>query len=258
MRYEAQFFGPFRVWRDGVPLAELNGGRTGARTLLKWFLLHPEQSVEATRLAALLWPREKSVNCTKKLYVTLHALRRALEPELTGRQPSRFVSVDQDSHYRFDLCGMWRTDVGEVERLWAMARSAAGRDDTAGEIRACERLLDHYRQGFLPEDVYEDAFAPHRSVQDRGHDAALRRLLRLYRGAGLNYEALTTAMEILDRDPYAEVAITALVEVHLDQGNSTVALSRLDSFITTAEEELGVEPSSELLRLHEQIRNQSS
>ncbi len=253
MRYEAQFFGPFRVWRDGVPLAELNGGRASARTLLKWFLLHPGQSVEAAQLAALLWPREKSINCTKKLYVTLHALRRALEPELTGRQPSRFISVDQGSHYRFDLCGLWRTDVGDIEKLWTMAE----RDDTAAEIRAYERLLDHYRQGFLPEDVYGDTFALHRSFQERGHDEALRHLLRLYRSAGLNYEALTTAMEILDRDSYAEDAITALVEVHLDQGNSTVALSRLDSFITTAEEELGVEPSSELLRLHERIRNQS-
>jgi len=257
VRYEAQFFGPFRVWRDGVPLTELNAGRASARTLLKWFLLHPGQSVEAAQLAVLLWPREKSVNCTKKLYVTLHAVRRALEPELTGRQASRFITVDQGGHYKFDLCGQWRTDVGDVEKLWAMARAAAERDDTAAEIRAYERLLDHYRQGFLPEDVYEDAFAPHRSVHDRGHDEALHHLLRLYRDAGLNYEALTTAMETLDRDPYAEDAITTLVEVHLDQGNSTVALSHLNSFIATAEEELGVEPSGELLRLHERIRNQS-
>lgn len=257
MQYEAQFFGPFRVWRDGVPVAEFNGGRASARTLLKWFLLHPGQSVDAAQLAGLLWPREKSVNCTKKLYVTLHAVRRALEPELTGRQPSRFVTVDQDGHYRFDLRGQWRIDVGDIEKLWTMARAAAERGDTAAQIRVYERLLDHYRQGFLPEDLYEDAFALHRSVQDRGHDEALHNLLRLYRGAGLNYEALTTAMETLDRDPYAEDAITALVEVHLDQGNSTIALSHLDSFITTAEEELGVEPSNELLRLHERIKNQS-
>lgn len=257
MRYEAQFFGPFRVWRDGVPLIELNGGRASVRTLLKWFLLHSGQSVEAAQLTALLWPREKSVTCAKKLHVTLHALRRALEPELTGRQPSRFITVDQGSRYRFDLCGLWRTDIGDSEKLWTTARAAAERADTAAEIRAYERLLDHYRQGFLPEDVYEDAFAPHRSVQDRGHVEALHQLLRLYRSAGLNYEALTTAMEILDRDPYAEGAITALVEVHLDQGDSTVALSHLDSFITTAGEELGVEPSSELLKLHERIRKQS-
>lgn len=256
IRYEAQLFGPFQVWRGGVALAELNGGRASVRTLLKWFLLHPGQKLHASQLMTLLWPQEKGADCTQKLYVTLHALRRALEPGLLSRQPSSFIAVDRDSHYSFDLGDLWQSDVGDIDKLWTMAQAAATRDDTAAEIRAYEGLLDHYRQGFLPEDVYEDAFALHRATHDRGHDKALRHLLRLYRRAGLNYEALTAAMEILDRDPYAEDAITAVVEGHLDQGNSTVALSQLESFITTAKEELGAEPSRELLLLQEKIKKQ--
>ncbi|MFF4214138.1 BTAD domain-containing putative transcriptional regulator [Streptomyces sp. NPDC001796] len=222
--------------------------------MLKWFLLNPGQRFKVTELSEVLWPgcRRDPAN---KLHVTQHALRHALEPELPGRRPSTFIRSDSQGRYWFDPCDRWWTDVDEAERLSASAHAAQEKGDTTAAITSYERLIEHYSRGFLPEDVYEDAFTPFRTAHDLRYEEALSRLLRLYRETGRRYEALRCAMGILDRDPYSEEAVTSVVEVHLEQGGVMGAISELERFIRTLEEDLGTTPSRELLALRERVRH---
>ncbi|WP_369212138.1 AfsR/SARP family transcriptional regulator [Streptomyces flavofungini] len=252
--YEAWLFGPFRVHRQGAPLGDPRGGRAAARTLLKWFLLNPGQEFRDRELAEVLWPGGTG-NRANRLHVTQHSLRRVLEPELASRQPSRFIRSDPNGRYWFEPADCWWTDADDVALVTRSARAAHRAGDTATATECYERLLAYYDRGFLPEEVYQDAFAPFRAVHEHGHEETLLHLLRLHRRAGHLYEGLTCAMRVLDRDPYSEEAATAAVEIHLEQGSLTGAVSQLEQFVRTLSEDLGVAPSPRLLALRERVRH---
>lgn len=251
-RYEAQLFGTFRVLRDGQVLVDTTG-RASARTLLKWFLLNPGQRATDGELSEVLWPGCRT-DRANRLHVTQHALRRILEPELPSRGPSSFLHSDAHGSYWFDPGDSWSTDLEAAERLARAARAAEERGEPAAGIAAYERLLGYYDRGFLPEDVYVDAFARFRTAHELGHAEALCRLLRLYRETGRLCDVLLCAMGILDRDPYSEEAVTAVVEVHLKQGSMSAAISELERFTRTLKEDLGAEPSRELRALWGRVR----
>jgi DNA-binding SARP family transcriptional activator len=224
--------------------------RANARTLLIWLLLHPETVFRGTELAELLWPGQADRN---RIHVTLHQLRRSLEPDLPPRRPSTFIRSDQTGYYRFDLAGRWWTDVADVERLWQQARTAEGTGDIQAAISAYEQMLDYYGRTFLVEDAYCDVFDNLRFEQERRHDHALQRSLQLHLGMGDDYQALSRAIAILDRNPYSEDAVTASVRVKLRQGNRRGAIAQLEDFLWTVERELGIAPSPHLFELRDTI-----
>jgi len=253
LRFQAWLFGPFRVLRDGAEIADPAWRRASARTLLKWFLLNPCHRFSAAELCETLWAGRSRTESLNKLHVTLHHLRRVLEPDLPGRRPSSFIRTGENGRYWFDPLDCWWTDVGEMERLWRSARARSERGDPDVVIATLHRLLDYYSQGFLPEELYEDAFARFRDAHERRHDETLQALLKLYGDMGRRYEVLTCAQRMLDRDPYSECAVTALVESYLEQGNRAAAISELDRFVRLLNDDLGVQPSRRLMALRERM-----
>ncbi|WP_165956674.1 AfsR/SARP family transcriptional regulator [Kribbella antibiotica] len=250
--FQAWLFGPFRVVRGSTEITDQAWTRKSARTLLKWFLLNPGQPFTATELCAVLWPGGNGKSSTKNLHVTLHYLRRVLDPDSPSRSPSRFVRTDATGRYSFNENDWW-TDVGEVEWLWRSVQASAERDDHDAAIATLLQLVDHYQRGFLPEELYEDAFAHFRDLHERKHDEALHALLKLYGDRSRRYEVLAFAQRILDRDPYSECAVTALVEVHLAQGNLAAAMSELDGFVQTLRDDLGMQPSPRVIALRRRL-----
>ncbi|MGY2063869.1 AfsR/SARP family transcriptional regulator, partial [Nocardia gipuzkoensis] len=161
-------FGPFRLSRDGDPLDEVAGlGRASARTLLKWFLLHPGVRIGSRELCELLWPgRGGNVN---RLHVTLHHLRHLLEPNLAARHPSTFLRSDGKGLYWFDFADRWWTDVIEVDRLYAAGKAAEADGDSENAIDAYEALLAYHHRTFLPENLFDAAFDSARAAHEVLH-----------------------------------------------------------------------------------------
>lgn len=251
--FQAWLFGPFRVRRNGAELVDRGWSRKSARTLLKWFLLNPGRPFTTGELCEVLWTGRAGSDSIKKLHVTLHYLRHILEPDLPRGHDSTFIRTDDSGRYWFDPADSWWTDLGATEWLWSSANARRERADHPGAITILQRLLDYYGQGFLPEELYEDSFAPFRDAQDRKHDETLHALLGLYEATGRRYEALTCAQQILDRDPYSECAMTSLVEAQLEQGNRATAISELDRFVRRLEDDLGIRPSRRILDLRDRM-----
>ncbi|MGH3613338.1 MAG: AfsR/SARP family transcriptional regulator [Pseudonocardia sp.] len=247
-----RFFGAFSVSRDGVPLAGTYWGRTGTQTLLKWFLLHPGERFSAAQLTALFPPTRRAASGGNRLHVALHALRRTLEPELQRRRASSFVHVDGAGRYWFEADGRWQCDIEVVESLWSRLRCVTGSRHEA-QIRLYERLLGFLRQGFLPEDIYDDSFASLRERYTHLHVESLSAILDLYVDNGLAYETLACGLELLGLDPYSERALSAVVDVHLRQGNVTAAWTHLTGFVDVLERDLGLAPDLPLRQLTRRV-----
>lgn len=257
-RYTARLYGPFRVSRDSKLLNDAAAmGRTSARTLLKWFLLHPGVHVEPLDLCELLWPERVPRRQLNRLHVTLHDLRYLLEPKLTARQPSTFIRSDGKRGYRFDFDNRWWTDIIEIDRLLARGRRAEANEDLETAIASYEQLLDYYSRTFLPENLFDKAFDSCRTAYDVAQRDTENRLLRLYAIFGLTHKALPIALSVLERDPYSEEASTAIAEANLLQGNVLAARTRLATYAETVKRELGVDPGQATLRLRERIERAS-
>jgi DNA-binding SARP family transcriptional activator len=252
-RYTAWFFGPFRVaLGDNQLIGELSRRNQAAR-LLKWFLLNPARRVSAENLCTLFWLGRRKESAINNLHVNLNHLRRVLEPGLPPGSSSTFIHRSQNNYYWFDPGNLWWADIHEVQALSAAAEAADRSGGTARAIALYDQVADYYRLTFLPEDVYEDAFAPYRQEHDLAYAQCLNRLMQLRLRASQLPKALSCAMDILCIDPYNRDAVKTIVKVHTRQGNIVGAICQLDNFFQTLKRDMGITPDSELLALRRSL-----
>ncbi|WP_433018870.1 AfsR/SARP family transcriptional regulator [Kribbella sp. CA-294648] len=252
--FEARLFGPFQILRTGSGAVESKAmARSSVRTLLKWFLLNPGDRFEAGTLCEVLWPNASAPVLSKRLDVTVHHLRRLLEPDLPARQRSRFVRSDRDRLYWFDLGGCWWTDLQEAQALSVSARRAESVGDDEGAIALYESIVQCHEKTFLLENVFDEAFASARAAQEVAHQEALNRLLPVYVRVGALHKAIPCALALLELDPYSEVAATTLAEIHLRQGHQISARKQLFESLQRVQQELGCRPSEHALQVWRQV-----
>ncbi len=248
-RYKASFFGPFRVFLEQQPLGEPKWRRNKAKGLLKWFLLNPGDLFSVEQLSTLFWPHIPLKVATSNLHVTLHYLRHVLEPDLASTRPSTFVQRNRYNYYCFNLHDLWWLDLFDVHYLSSRARQAEQQAQLPRAVALYCQLLSYYRLTFLPEDIYEDVFSPYRRQHDLAYTQTLEHLMHLYIQINSFPDALSCALHTLSVDPYNEQAVTIMVRIYLQQGNTTAALCHLDEFASLLQQDLGIPVSSDLLTL---------
>ena len=90
---QIRLLGGFQLERVGPVRAAISWERRGAKTLMKLLATHPRHFLHREQIMEILWPgvdRDSSLNSFGK---TLHAARRALEPELPPRSASAYLRL---------------------------------------------------------------------------------------------------------------------------------------------------------------------
>ncbi|MGY4719586.1 BTAD domain-containing putative transcriptional regulator [Naumannella cuiyingiana] len=251
--YSARLFGPFTVLRGDRPLGTAGAapGLTAARTLLKWFLIHPGVRFSPEELAEVIAPGRS--NPRNRLNRTLHYLRDYLEPDREGR-PSTFIH-NTDSGYRFDPAERWQVDYWQARLLIIKARQTRSRGDVDNAIHQLETLAQMDAMVFLPEDIYDDAFAETRAAHESACHEARLTLLNLYLTTQRLPQALAGGLALLDQDPYDESAAEAVAVAHALGGNRIAAIQSLLEFRARLTDDMRIRPSDDLLRLEHQLRS---
>ncbi|HEU5374004.1 MAG TPA: BTAD domain-containing putative transcriptional regulator [Ktedonobacteraceae bacterium] len=258
IRYKAYLFGPFGVMRDDQLLGEPIWRRNKAKTLLKWFLLNPGKFFSVEQLSKLCWPGVEQAAAVKNLHVTIHYLRHLLEPELKAGQKSTFIRRNRHNFYWFELDESWWIDIFEIEQLSTAAKEAELCGEFLTAIAHYHELSEYYARGFLPEEVYEDAFSPYRRQYDCAHGQTLARLMQLCAQVNMFDDVLTYGLQALALDPYCEFAVKAIINVYLERGNAAGAIRMLDTFQDFLKQELGIEPGEDMLLLREKFLREYS
>lgn len=249
VHYKVHFFGPFRVIHDDQSLGETVWRRNKAKTLLKWFLLHPGKLHSVEQLIKLLWPDQQHAAAARNLHVTIHYLRHLLEPDLAPHQESKFILRNKNNFYWFAVDETWWTDIFDMQRLSTLAKKADQCGDQTSAIFYYRQVIKYCSLGFLPEDTYEDIFYPYHRQYDYAYTQVLERLLHLYSQVNMFDEVLTIALQALSLNPYSETAVKAVIIAHFRQGNIAGALRKLDDFQGFLKQELGIEPGPDILLL---------
>jgi DNA-binding SARP family transcriptional activator len=252
--YKVYFFGPFRIMSKDQPFNEFVWRRNKARSLLKWFLLNPYRLFSVDQLIALFWPGIERSSGLRNLHVTTNYLRHLLEPELLPYQKSKFIRRNKNNFYWFELDESWWADIFDIQYLLTAATQAEQCGNIVEAIAHYGKIARYCSRSFLPEDAYEDTFAPYRRQYERITTQVLESLIRLCSQCGQFDEVFSYSHQALLIDPYCEVAIKAIVNAYFKQGNITEATRKLDDFQSLLKEDLGLGLSEDILSLKRNFR----
>ena len=244
-----RMFGTFQVERDGVILPEAAWHTQQAKQVLKILLLARGRPVASDRLIEWLWPGANPATTSTTLRSTVHALRRALEPDRAPREPSRYV-VTQSPGYAFIADENTWVDLYAFEALLDQAERTR---HPGHKRRLLNQALDLYRGDLLEEDLYADwAIVERERVRERYLDALLE-LAELHAAAGELDRAIAACRRALARDEYREPVYRALMRYQVLAGDVAAALNTYERCRTMLKNEFGAEPAPQTRALYEAI-----
>lgn len=244
----AFLLGGFRLVTGDRELGHEGWRRRTARQLLKCLLSRHHRRMTRDEAFELFWPGSDPTTAST-LRSALYVIRRALE-DIGVPQGVDLMFLDHDAVGIRPEVKIW-VDADAFEETVARGRRVA---EPLELLEAADAL---YRGDYLPDDIYEDW-----AVERRG---TLRRLwtdlqisLAEQRERRGDAEGAVTALErLLRADACDERAARALLELLSRQGRRSDALRVYHQLVRALREELGVEPSSETLRLQQQIAGRS-
>lgn len=254
--YQVHFLGRFRFLHNKQCVAESVWKRRKTKTLLKWLLLNRDVPQSAERIIHLFWPEESREVALRNLYIATHYLRRLIEPTLFPHQPSSYLHRNKNNGYWLEIDDAWWVDIVELQKL----ELAACRLDRAGfglqAIPYYRQIITQYKQGFLPEDAYDDVFSLYRHKYDYLYQNTLKRIIHLYSHYNMLEDILLLAHEIWIKDPSCELAALAVAHSYFKQGNILRAHQTLEDFHHMLNTELFMEPSDEFTALRNLIKQE--
>lgn len=247
--FQVRLFGRLKVTRalDGSEVTP--GGRRRALEILAWFVLNPGVVQSADQFIDLLWPEADPDKAMSNFHVSIHALRRMLEPDLRQGQESTFIRRHANKVYSFVPAGRWWSDVDDLELLYQRGHDA----DLAGESSRARfyyrRVSGYAAQNELLPELAGDWLVAHRQKYATMCTHSLGRLLALDQAAGDREELLETAYSMLRLNRYHEPALRVAVQSCLEKQNHTRAARLAAGFCTGLEKELGLKAPADLLGL---------
>src|SRR2546423_5635012 len=242
---EIQLLGPFRVAVDGRVVEERHWSRRKPALLVKLLALQPHRQLHREQVMEMLWPDLDAEAAANNLHKSIHAVRRALEPNLKAGSDSHFIlSHGQQVHLRAP--GRLWIDAEEFEQG---ATEALKSSDT----RACEKALALYGGDLLIEDPYEDWAAARREQLCGLRRELLLKLANIYESGGEYVRSIERLKQLVADDASNEEAHRRLMSLYARTGNRRQALRQYRQCRDTLKQELEAEPEPAALVREERI-----
>ena len=239
---ELGILGPLEV-RDGSVPVRVPGAKE--RALLADLLVNAGRVVPADRLVEDLWGDDPPGNPANTLQGRVSGLRRALGPAGAGlvvtRPPGYLVQVDPE-----------QLDAARFQRLVAQADAAAA-GDRAGAVRLLEVALGLWRGSALAEFADQPWARAEAARLEELRLAATEALVELRLLGGGHAELVGELEALVAAQPLRERLRGQLMVALYRSGRQADALGVYQETRAVLAEELGIDPSPELQRLHQAI-----
>ena len=240
-----QLLGGLRVERAGRARPISDWQRRTAKTLTKLLATHPHHRLHREQVLEILWPDAGLESALNSFGKTLHAARRALEPELLPRESSAYLPLT-DSMVALDTQRVW-IDADHFEHL---AESALRQTDVAGY----ECALAAYGGELLPEDRYEDWCTERREYLRVLHTQLLLALAASHEERGAHRASAERLREVLQQDPTREDAHRRLMSLYASLGARDEAMRQFHLCEDALKRELDLAPEHSTVELYREIQ----
>jgi DNA-binding SARP family transcriptional activator/tetratricopeptide (TPR) repeat protein len=209
-----------------------------AGELFRLLLVSPGRSLLRDQVADALWPEQAPASSPALFHQATSALRRALEPDLPRRFPSRYV-ITEGGQVTLHLPKGSRVDGEALERHI--------------QAEAWEAALTLYHGDLFPDDRYADwAALPRERFRQYALQAAVevaRQRLEAEDARG----SLDAARRALTLEPWQEEAVLVGMRACLALNDRTGALRLYLELAACLREELDIAPRAELQSLYESL-----
>jgi DNA-binding SARP family transcriptional activator len=213
-----------------------------AQKLMKVVLCH-DGVVPVEPLMEILWPESTLDKQRRNFKVTLHRLRKILEPDMHKRYGSSYLKLPENE-LRLDL-SLCRVDASHFEELCRKADQAEQHGDDQGARNFYQDALDLYKGDLLANDLYEPWIEPkRRRLRNRWRQSALRLADIFARRHHLD-KALKIYERIIEADPTDETAYRHMMRVYAEKGLSEAVRSTYQRCATALRTENDIEPGIE-------------
>ena len=234
--------GPLEVDAGSGPIP-LGGPKQ--RAVLAHLLLHPNQLVPSGALIDELWGDEPPETARNTLQTYMSHLRKALgEGRLVWRSPGYVLSVDPSE-----------LDSSRFDDLVREAKKALAVDPSVG-VSLLDDALALWRGPAFADVAEEASLLAEASKLDDLRLAAQEERLEGLLGSGQTGRAVGEAEALLARHPLRERPWGQLMLALYREGRQADALAAFQRARAILADELGIDPSPELVRLHERILGQ--
>jgi len=239
-RFDAQVLGGFGLSKEGEDVKALHAERL--LLFLSYLFVHFDSTSSRKQISFLFWADSTEEQARTNLRNILHHLRKAL-PELESilEVDAQFIRVHPNANLSLD-----------IRSFKSLLASAKMSKTDAERIGYLQEAISYYRGELLP-GFYDDWILAAREECHQAYVNALFGLSRLYEDARQYAEAIQAVNRLLRVDALNESAYLQLMRLHALNDDRAGALQVYHTCSTVLMRELGVEPSVEIRRLHEQL-----
>lgn len=229
--------GGFEVRRGGRPIPR-SGWQRRSDELLRLLLISPGRSLSKDQIIEQFWPEKSLDAAATALHQATSCLRRALEPDLPEKFPSRYLRVEEG---QISLC------LSEGARV---DYEIFEKHVQAGEWEAA---LDVYRGEPFQSDRYQGWASLKREQLGRLYLRALLAAAR-ERFERADFEAARQACRrALVEDPWQEQAVLLGMQACLELGDRLGAIRMYKELERVLKEDLDIAPQRDLRQFYEAL-----
>lgn len=243
-------FGSVRIGYS-TEISEIKLTRT-SQALLAYLLLHRHRNHPREILASLFWADYSEERARSCLSTALWRLRVALELH-SGPDEANLITasatevgVNQQSHFWLDTQAL----EDQVDEVLAQSEQVATCSDV--KIQDLKQVLQLYT-GDLLEGFYDDWVLRERERLRSLFLSSLAFLMRYYHCQGACGQSLMYANQILQLDPLREEIHREVMRLHMENGQTSLALRHYQSLCKLLETELNILPMPETQALYQHI-----
>ena len=218
------------------------------RRLLAALVLHANRAVSADRLVQVLWGDQRTTTTVATLHSHVSRLRRHLEH---AGSAARLATAG--SGYRLEVAAA-AVDALLFEQLLRRAQDGAAAGGPVADLREALALWRGAAYLDLADDDAAQAEAARLEELRLGASEALADALV---AQGQHLAALADLETLVRQHPYRDRLWSALILARYRSGRQAEALEAFQVYRRTLDEELGLEPSAALVRLHQDILEQA-
>jgi DNA-binding SARP family transcriptional activator len=244
---EFRVLGPLEVLEDARALPIPTGLQ---RTLLLLLIIHANRVLSAERIADDVWGGQLPASGTKALAFHVSRLRDALSPGRSDGAPTGGLTTEPGGYVL-----RVEPEVIDAVRFERLVRAAHGRlhEDPIAARAILDQALDLWRGDPLADVAYADFAQPEIRRLQGLHLDALEDRLETDLALGRNVAAVPELEALLEHDPLREHVRGLLMLALYRSGRQAEALRVAGAGRRLLSEELGIDPSPELLQLEARI-----
>jgi DNA-binding SARP family transcriptional activator len=230
--------GRFEVRQEARTVPESAWRQRRAGELFRLLLLGERHCLSRDQVIEALWPDRPPGAATTPFHQATSALRRALEPDLPDKFPSRYLEVEGGRVALHPPPGSWI----DLKAFELHVR--------AGEWQAAVSL---YQGELLPGDRYADWAAQPRERLAQIFVAAALALAEETLARGEPREALVSVRRVLESEPWHEAAVLVGMKAYLALDDRAGALRLYRDLEHALSQDLDLVPQAELRKLYQSL-----